>query len=534
LSRVMLSEWSALVGSGADDSAAVAREVVIPVVYGGEHGPDLGDVAAHTGLSPDEVVRRHAAGEYAVGALGFVPGFGYLIGLPPELTTPRRATPRVAVPPGSVGIGGVQTGVYSLPTPGGWSLIGRTPLRLFRPESEEPFVIRGGDLVRFDPISLERYDEIAAAETVSSVRPDSSDAKTEATFEVISPGLQTTVQDLGRPGLGRFGVTPGGAADRRALIAANRLVENEDGAAGIEMTLLGPQLRLLRSCRIAIAGADLGAQRNEVPLPFARPIDLAAGDELRFGPVVGGFGARGYLAIAGGIDVPLVMGSRATDLTAGFGGFEGRALRAGDRLATGECQVAAGENPLSLRRGRNHAATATVQAIRIVRGPQAERFDERAWKTFLGESFAVSSRSDRLGARLDGPPVRPTGGSDVISEGMVTGTIQITTDGQPIVMMPARATIGGYAKIATVASADLGLLGQLRPGSRVRFVEVTVEEAFRLARNGDDVEEPGMSLQDAVAIVRAFASLPFSALDLELPARDFSLRLRRGHQASPD
>jgi len=439
-----------------------AREVVIPVAYGEESGPDLRDVARSTGLSSDEVIRRHAGANYEVGAIGFSPGFAFLIGLPPELATPRRATPRTTVSAGSVGIGGAQTGIYSLATPGGWNLIGRTALNLFDPERDPPSLLQVGDAVRFDPMPAPASRPRQAESAVKlPVRPHVRD-----TIEVLEPGLQTSVQDLGRAGYGRLGVAPGGAADRAALIAGNALVGNPEDAAGLECTLIGPRLRFLRPSRIAIAGADLGAQVNGMRLPSGAARVVGPGDELAF-ERGRGKGARAYLCIAGGIDVPAPLGSRSTDLMARFGGFHGRALRHGDRLRVG---VAAP--------GRRQAArvwrTAVNYSFRVVRGPQVDRFDDNAWRAFTTREFTVSSQSNRLGIRLDGPPILPNGGADIISEGLVTGAIQITGEGQPIVMLPSRATIGGYPKIATVMSADLDRLGQLRPGDPVRFDEVSM------------------------------------------------------------
>lgn len=533
--------------SSIEESAA--REIIIPVVYGGEHGPDLADVAAHSGLTDEEVVRRHAGGRYVIGALGFAPGFSYLIGLPPELTTPRRAAPRTSVPAGSVGIGGSQTGVYALPTPGGWSLIGRTPLRLFRPERDEPFLIQAGDNVRFEPIGEKRYAEIEAEEAQSG-DPNPEDTS-DAVFEVIAPGLQTSVQDLGRPGMRRFGVSPGGAADPGALLMVNRLLGNDEGAAALEITLLGPRLRVLKDCAIAIAGTDLSAKVNGSPLPLEQVVELQRGDDLRFESAAPGRGARAYLAVAGGIDVPIVMGSRATDLTACFGGWQGRALRTGDRLSCGDSSqpMASVEDDSSVRTHAHGSAPMawSVRTVRIVRGPQSDRFDRSAWNTFLEAEFTVSSQSNRLGLRLDGPPLTSVAGSDVISEGIVTGTIQVTGSGQPIVMLPARATIGGYAKIATVISADLNLLGQLMPGDRLRFAEVTVEEAFLIARTPpaqnlppaippvssgeqDIAARPSKdpaTLADAIALTQALAGMDISSIDLTIPGMNVHVRLRR-------
>jgi len=450
--------WSRLAEAPIPEGSA--HEVTIPVHYGGDAGPDLDHVAQITGLSPDEVVRRHAAATYQVGAIGFSPGFAFLIGLPPELAVPRRSTPRTAVPRGSVGIGGKQTGIYSLETPGGWSLIGRTPLTMFDPDRDPPALLKAGDTVRFEPSDTPIARNPIAGRSNQPARRHVRDA-----IEVLAPGLQTSVQDLGRPGYGRLGIAPGGAADRSALIAGNRLVGNSDGAAGLEVALAGPRLRFLRPGRIAITGADLGACLNGMRVPAGARRVVGPGDELWFNQGNGG-GARAYLCLAGGIDVPVQLGSRATDLTAGFGGFEGRALRTGDRLRVGRERTdgAHRDVPKVLRPG---------DVIRVVRGPQSDRFDEAAYDAFFSSQFTVSPQSNRLGSRLMGPTILPLGGADIISEGMVTGAIQITGEGQPIVMLPARATIGGYPKIATVIAADLDRLGQLRPGQRIRFRDVT-------------------------------------------------------------
>jgi len=441
------------------------RAVTIPVRYGGEAGPDLPEVARATGLDPDEVIRRHSSASYQVGAIGFAPGFAFLIGLPPELAVPRRATPRTTVPRGSVGIGGKQTGIYSLATPGGWSLIGRTGLTMFDPDRDPPSLLQAGDTVRF-----ERVDTIPGDRLSEPARPRAGLSHFRDVIDVLEPGLQDTVQDLGRPGLGRLGVSPGGAADRSALIVGNRLLGNPDGAAGLEITLTGGRYRFVRPGRIALTGADLGACLNGLPLwPGARRV-VRPGDELAFS---GGHdrGMRAYLCLADGIDVPVQLGSRSTDLTAGFGGFEGRSLRAGDRLQVGHERADTKAPGIS-------TVSRPGDTFRVGRGPQVERFDEDAYTALFSREFTVSPQSNRLGLRLEGPSMPPLGGADIVSEGLVTGTIQVTGEGQPIVMMPARATIGGYPKIATVIAADLDRLGQLRPGQRIRFAEVTLVDAL--------------------------------------------------------
>ena len=437
--------------------AVGGREVVIPVAYGGKNGPDLPDVARQSGLEPAEVIRRHHEATYRVGAIGFSPGFAYLTGLPPELATPRRATPRVRVPVGSVGIGGAQTGVYTCPTPGGWSLIGRTELRLFDAEREPPALLAVGDRVRFSQAPARIVPERVSPRPVAAARHD------RAFLEIVQPGLLTTVQDLGRPGYGRIGVAPGGAADKAALVRGNWLVGNPDGAAGLEMTIGGPHVRFLRPGRVVVSGAHLGARLNGIPLPVEAVRVVKPGDDLTFDGSARR-GARAYLCVAGGIDVPERLGSRSTDLIGQFGGHEGRPLKRGDRLTAGPVAE-------PWVRVRLEPMPPDSQPLRIVRGPQANRFEENTWKSLLEREFTVSSELNRQGIRLDGPVILPSGSTDIVSQGVVTGAIQVTGSGQPIVMLPARATIGGYPQIATVIAADLDRMGQLKPGDTVRFTE---------------------------------------------------------------
>jgi len=465
--------WAEPVDRPGDDDAP-AREVHIPVHYGGASGPDLLDVARHTGLTPAEVVRHHVESRYVVGALGFAPGFGFLIGLPPELSTPRRRTPRPRIPPGSVGIGGRQTGVYSLPTPGGWSLIGRTPLNLFDPARSPASLLATGDVVRFDPIDRTRFTELTALEAKRRA-PKGREPVRRPGIAVLEPGLQTTVQDLGRWGEGRIGVSPGGAADRAALIAGNRALGNDDTAAGLEITRIGPRLRFLIPTRIALTGADLGARLGKMRLLPGSLRAVHPGDELVFDRDHAPRGFRAWLCVAGGIDVPLVIGSRSTDLAAGLGGLDGRPLAAGDELPIGRAR----RSPLP--RSRLVWSGPDLHApLRVVAGPERDRVDAGTWMAFLSSAFTVSPQSNRVGVRLDGPTLSLIGSADIISSGMVTGSIQITGQGQPIVALPARATVGGYPRIATVIAADLDRLGQLAPGDPVRFTEISLDDVQQL------------------------------------------------------
>ena len=479
-----------LTTAGIPDGGA-SRTVTIPVTYGGAFGPDLDDVARHTGLTPDGVVAAHSGGpDYRVAFVGFSPGYAYLLGLPAGLAIPRLASPRARVPAGSVAIGGQQTGIYPQATPGGWRLIGRTPIPLFdagRPPAALP---RPGDRIAFRVIGADEYDEIAAVIREGRYRPEITPGDVVgyerlrppagrsigAALEVLEPGLLTTVQDRGRPGLGAQGISPGGAQDRAAELAANRLAGNRPGAALLEMTITGPILRPDRPVTMALTGADLGALVDGQPAPHWERFTVPAGVTLSFSPArAARTGLRGYLAVAGGIDVPPVIGSRSTDLTAGFGGLDGRALVAGDRLPVGPTRDDTRLADIVVApRPRPAGAEAT---LRVVVGPHDDLLSAGDLERLLSRPWGVTSQSSHMGVRLAGPALRVEGAGDLVSEGIATGTVQVPADGQPIILLSGRGTVGGYAKVAGVIDADLDLCAQLRPGTSVRFRAVPLDEA---------------------------------------------------------
>jgi biotin-dependent carboxylase-like uncharacterized protein len=290
------------------------------------------------------------------------------------------------------------------------------------------------------------------------------------TLRVVAPGALTTVQDLGRPGHGAIGVPPSGAMDPFALRAANRLVGNPDGAAGLELTLAGPVLTMGSDHVVAITGAPFECDLDGEPVPRAAAVRVRSGQTLRVGRAAAGL--RGYLAVRGGIVVPEILGSRSTYLAGGVGGMEGRAVAAGDVLPVGRAD--AGPPLRQLPPGMNPIARPPFR-LGVVMGPQDHAFTERGRARFLEETWRVSPRSDRIGVRLEGRPVEPAGPAGIDPEGVVTGAVQIPGDGLPIVLGPDRPATGGYAKIATVIAADAVKLAQARPGDEVRFTQVTLE-----------------------------------------------------------
>ena len=443
------------------------RERIIPVVYGSDYGPDLMRVADHTGLSVEGVIERHLSGVYQVMALGFAPGFPYLSGMDPALACPRLDTPRLRVPAGAVGIGGAQTGVYPQELPGGWNIIGRTFQRLFDPEAAEPAWLRVGDRVRFSRTDAPAV-EISADSSVPS-KGSASSAETVDGIEVESGGVQTTVQDLGRVGYQSIGVADGGALDQRALSMANLMVGNAAGTPALEWVLKGPILRFHSPAWAALAGAEVEGHLTRAPFQIARGevLDLSR-------PVRGG---RGYLAVGGGIAVPLQLGSASTHLGAGFGGFGGRALRSGDRLPVGLSRVQAVTGGWQMSASFRPPPTGTVSDIRILPGPEREALHAPMWQRFMASEYVISADSNRMGFRLQGPAVELAEPIEMISQPVSLGTVQLPPSGQPLVLMADRQSVGGYPRIASVISADIPILAQVPLGGSVRFVEVSLAEA---------------------------------------------------------
>lgn len=292
---------------------------------------------------------------------------------------------------------------------------------------------------------------------------------------VVEPGLLTTVQDLGRFGYQRVGIPPSGPLDRPAFVLANRLVGNPDGAAGLELTLKGPRLEVRRECVVAVTGAEMGLTVNGEEAPAWTAVRVRPGDVVAFRMAPAG--CRAYLAVAGGIDVPVTLGSRATYLRGRLGGLEGRALQKGDGLPIGAPAAPADRvEGRTIPAARRPAYPGEVEC-RVVLGPQDDRFTAEGIAAFLGGPYTVAPQADRMGYRLGGPVIRHARGHDILSDGIPLGGIQVPGEGQPIVLLVDRQTTGGYTKIATVISVDVARIGQTRPGQRVGFRQVTLAEA---------------------------------------------------------
>lgn len=290
---------------------------------------------------------------------------------------------------------------------------------------------------------------------------------------VIRPGLLTTIQDIGRWGYQSRGVPVAGPMDPYSHRAANALVGNHSTAATLEVTLLGPELGFDAERMIVVTGAEFELRVNGRSVPTNVPCIVPAGSSLAFGRRIRG--ARAYLGVEGGFEAPLVLGSRATHVAVGMGGFSGRALKAGDRL------------PLGGRRSRRPQVRPMTPAralpdghagLRVMIGPHYQRFRPDALDVLQAAPYKLGLRSDRMAFRLEGSPLAHTSDADIISEATPIGSIQVPTSGLPILLMADRQTTGGYPKIATLISADLGLAGQLAPGDTIAFAVCSAQEAM--------------------------------------------------------
>ncbi|ART63047.1 5-oxoprolinase/urea amidolyase family protein [Kushneria marisflavi] len=439
--------------------------IEIPVYYNGE---DLDDVARHLSLSTDEVIRRHGEHDYQVAFCGFAPGFAYLAG-GAGFDVPRRDTPRTRIPAGSVALAGTFSGIYPTDSPGGWQLIGTTPLEMWDLHREPAALLQPGMRVRFSATAE------APERTSVSVPTDIKSASgTGATpdLEVLKPGLQSLFQDLGREGQTGQGVSGAGALDKHALRSANRAVGNPAGATVIETAHGGLSLRCHRPTIVAVTGAETTltvstAEGRRHHATLWKPIELAEGDTLTLGATTAG--VRCYLAMRGGFDVTPILGSTATDTLAKLGPAP---LQPGDALSSAALAVTA----LSLDETPAHPLPRVGECVTldIVMGPRSDWFTEQALALLGDQVWQVTPRSDRVGIRLEGEHslTRQRSG-ELPSEGTVTGALQVPASGQPVLFLADHPLTGGYPVIACVADHHLDLAGQIPPGATVRFHPIT-------------------------------------------------------------
>ncbi|GAA1077986.1 5-oxoprolinase subunit B/C family protein [Tsukamurella spumae] len=430
------------------------RLVEIGVVYDGE---DLREVAQQLGTDEAGVVRIHTERDWRVGFLGFAPGFAYLRSVEPWPTVARRSVPRVRVPAGTVAVAAEYSAVYPRVSPGGWQLIGRTDAELWSLDRDPAALLVPGTRVRFVAVRERVLAPVPAGPPVELPRSGRG-------IVVRNPGLQSLVEDLGRPGLSALGVTRSGAADRGALRQANRLVGNPAGAAGIENAGGGVELVAAGNQVLAVTGADADLtietpQGRWRTVERGEPFALDDGDRLEIGPTVAGM--RLVIAVRGGIATPEVLGSRSTDTLSRLGP---PALAAGDVVPVGAPSgvVGAPEVLPAVPAGSDPTV------LDVVPGPDVDLFPDGAWRQLLDTVWSVTPNSDRVGLRLTGPPIDRAAG-EVQSQALVPGAVQVPPSGEPVVFGVDHPTTGGYPVIAVVAEHHLDRLAQVPLGAEVRL-----------------------------------------------------------------
>jgi antagonist of KipI len=292
-------------------------------------------------------------------------------------------------------------------------------------------------------------------------------------FQVLKPGLFTTVQDLGRPGYLKYGVPMSGAMDTFSFVAANLLVGNSSGDACLEITLVGPELQALSRTQIAITGGDISPRFNGQDVSMWQTLTVEEGNVISFGRMKNG--SRAYVSIRGGINAPIVLGSRSTYVRGSLGGIGGRPLRTGDMIEGFETRLLSYEYLML-----EELIPQFTDHIRanVILGPQAGMFTDKGIGTFLSSPYRVTLEADRMGYRLEGPKIRHKAKADIVSDALLPGAVQVPKNGQPILIMRDAQTTGGYAKIAVTTSSDLDMLGQAKPNDTIEFVKTTVSEAY--------------------------------------------------------
>lgn len=471
-------------------------EVVLATVY---DGADLPTVARLMGTSVEAVVARHQETLWVSAFLGFAPGFAYLraVGDWPEIA--RHASPRTRVPAGSVALAGTWSAVYPSASPGGWQLLGRTDAAVWDLDLAEPALLPPGTRVRFAavrgravlgsvggttrrppdaagrpqggpgraPVAHGSAPGEAGPPTPAAAPPRPDGVLGRPALEVLEPGPLCLVQDLGRRGHLSLGVPTSGALDRRALVRANLLVGNDRGRAVLEVLLGGLVLRALEDVVVAVTGAPTTVRvevSGRAGHPEAgRPFLVPAGGELALGAPARGL--RTYVAVRGGLGGPTVLGSRATDVLSGLGPPP---LRAGDvlRLLPAPGTAVAGapdEAAHDVPAGPEHT-------VHVLPGPRVDWLTPAAIALLATHRWEVTPRSNRVGLRLGGPVLERAVTAELPSEGTVPGSVQVPPDGRPVVFLADHPVTGGYPVVAVVRDADLDLLGQLRPGDRLRLL----------------------------------------------------------------
>ncbi|MEX3610236.1 carboxyltransferase domain-containing protein [Rothia sp. LK2588] len=445
-------------------------ERVIDVIYDGE---DLQAVAELTGLTRDQVIVAHTEQQWSVAFAGFAPGFFYLHAADNALNVPRRDTPRTAVPAGAVGLAGEFSGIYPRTSPGGWQLIGHTNAPLWNIHQDPPALLEPGATVRFR--AVREHIEVSAAEERGVAEPTTPPTQPNA-LTVVASGPQLLMQDAGRAGLTHWGVSPSGFADPSAAREANRLVGNDPSAVALESLMGGFTVTAEADTVLSLTGARVKAiisepEKKDRQVPAATPFALLAGQKLSVGTAEAGL--RVYCAVRGGFAAPVSAQSRSYDTMSEIGPAP---VKAGDKLSVFGKISPSVAYPLPRPLPLPESDTATE--VRVILGPREDWFTEESLQRFCEVEWEVGADTNRIGARLkpvqtDETVLERAITTELPSEGMVAGAIQVPPSGEPVVFLADHPVTGGYPVIATVHPDDLRLVAQAAPGTLLHFTPYT-------------------------------------------------------------
>ena len=460
---------SALNDYGLDsDAGDGGRLIEIPVCYNAEYGPDLETLATDKNMDKEELIGLHTGIDYHVHMMGFLPGFAYMASVDESLVSPRRASPRARVEAGSVGVAGRQTGIYPLDSPGGWQIIGRTPLPVYRPCSESPFLLSSGDRVRFYPISEEQFVKIKNNQNIPEDLKQPPSGIKVAT--VLKPGLFSVFQDEGRFGYRNKGVPAGGPADEVAYHLANSMLGNKRNSATLEITMGNFSIELSHDITVCITGCG-AARLDGAEVPLGQRVEALKGQLLEINYT--GQGWRSYLAVKGGFDAPLVLGSRCALPAIGIGGL----ISKGQSLYVSE-NTSGIPNKVSVIPGVD--SLPDVVPIRFYPGREYFKLSDLDREKLEQNSFCISNRSNRMGIYLEGGSLADSDMEEMVSTAVTPGVVQLTPNGQLIVLMHDCQTTGGYPRVMQVIKSDLTVLARKKTGSVIQFKKITFDEAKKI------------------------------------------------------
>jgi len=438
--------------------------VEVPVCYDGDFAPDLLTLAAAKKMTSEDIVRQHTGREYLVYMMGFLPGFAYMGPVDESIVASRKDIPRHRVEAGSVGIAGRQTGIYPLDSPGGWQIIGRTPLQVFDPFSDTPFLFAAGDKVRFYPISADAF--LSQVEVVRHWHKEKQPSGT-CIADVTKPGFSSIFVDEGRAGFRACGVPVSGPSDSDSYYYANAVLDNPRNSTTIEVTMGNFAARFEQDAVISLGGHGAASVEGRV-VSFYTPTPIKSGQSLEL--MYTGGGIKSYIAVQGGFLAEKLMGSSCAIPS----------VEMGDFLVKGQKLFAGARKEFNQKPGIQLPESIALNSIPILRffaGRHFDRLTPNARQLLESSDFVIGNRSNKMGIHLDNIILSRTSDHELLSTAVTMGLVQLTHEGRLIILMQDCQTTGGYPGVIQIIKSDLPVLAQLKPGSVIRLKMITFDLA---------------------------------------------------------